>query len=209
MSTQTTFEDRLLDRLRLVVAANPAPPEPGARQPRRRRWPAAAIGLAAAGVAAVLAVVIAGGTQAAYAIDSQPDGSVTVHIASLSDAAGLQAALRNRGIAAIVDYSATCMPVPAPPTSTVTRPDTGGPPFSQVKQAPGAGHKRHAMEVGVRVEVSKGPNGTNGVTFKIYPSSIPAGQNVYITTYSRKMNALSVRIGANPPTPPCPTAAPR
>jgi hypothetical protein len=207
VGTQTIFEDRLLDQLRSVVAANPAPPEPGARPPRRRRWAAAAAGLAAAGAAAMLAVIIAGGTQAAYAIDSQPDGSVTVHIASLSDAAGLQAALRRRGIPAIVDYSATCKPVPASPG--VTRHDKGGPTFSEVKRAPGAGHKRHAMRVGVRIEVSKGPNGTSGVTFKIDPSSIPAGQNVYITTYSGKMNALSVRTGSKAPRPPCPPPVPR
>jgi len=202
VSTQTIFEDRLLDRLRLVVAANPAPPEPGARPPRRRRWATAAAGLAAAGAAAVLAVIAAGGTQAAYAIDSHADGSVTVHIASLSDAAGLQAALRDRGIPAIVDYSATCKPGPGPPG--VTPRDKGARTFSEVKQAPGSGHKRHAMQMGVRVEVSKGPNGASGVTFKIDPSSVPAGQNLYITTYSGKMNALSVRAGSKAPTPPCP-----
>jgi hypothetical protein len=208
VTIQTTFEDRLLDRLRLVVAANSAPPEPGARHPQRRRWPAAAAGLATAGIATVLAVVIAGGTQAAYAIDSQPDGSVTVHIASLSDAAGLQAALRDRGIPAFVDYSATCRPVPAPPANSATSPDTGGPPGSQVQQALARPPRTSSTRGGVWAEVSKGANGTHGVTFKIYPSSIPAGQNVYITTYSRKMNALSIKVGSKAPTPLCPPAAP-
>ncbi len=214
MSIQTTFEDRLLDQLRLVVAGNSASPGDGAPLPRRRRWPAAAAGLAGAGLVAALALVIAGGTPAAYAIDSQPDGSVTVKIASLRDATGLQAALRDRGIPAFVDYSATCRPapaprpVPAPPASSVIRPDTGRPPFSQVQQGPAPSPRTRDMRSGVRVEVSKDGGGTHGVTFRIDPGSIPAGQNVYITTYSRKMNALSIGIGSHPPTPPCPPAAP-
>jgi hypothetical protein len=206
VSTRTTFEDRLLDQLRLVVAANPAPPEPGARQPRRRRWPVAAAGVAAAGVAAALVVVIAGGTQAAYAIDSHGDGRVTVHVASLSDAAGLQAALRARGIPAIVDYSATCRSVPYPPAPRVRH---GGRSVSQVKQRARARVQRaRGMHTGVPIEVSKVTHGTRGVTFTIDPSSIPAGQKLYITTYSGEMNALSVRIGSKAPTPACPPTAP-
>jgi hypothetical protein len=165
----------------------------------------AAAGLAAAGLATALAVVIAGGTQAAYAIESHPDGSVTVHIASLSDAAGLQAALRARGIPAIVDYSATCRSVPFPPGSSVTRPATGRP--SEVKQTPARSRGRRGVHRGVRVEVSKA-RGTGGVTFRIDPSSIPVTKNVYITTYSGEMNALSIRIGSEPPTPACPPLAP-
>lgn len=208
MTTHTTFEDRLLDRLRLVVAANAAPPQPRARQPRRRHWPLAAAGLAAAGVAAAFVIVIPGGTQAAYAIDSQPDGTVTVQIASLSDAAGLQAALRDRGIPAIVDYSATCRSVPAPPAGGATRPDPGGESSSHVERAGAPAPGKNAMQVGARVQVSKDTNGTGEVTFKIDPASIPAGENVYITTYSREMNALSIGTGSKAPTPPCPPATP-
>jgi hypothetical protein len=64
------------------------------------------------------------------------------------------------------------------------------------------------MHVGVRVQVSKDAQGTRGVTFTIDPGSIPAGQNVYITTYSRELNALSIGIGSKAPTPPCPPATP-
>jgi hypothetical protein len=165
----------------------------------------AAAGLAAAGLATALAVAIAGGTQAADAIDSHPDGSVTVHLASLSDAAGLQAALRARGVPAIVDYSATCTPVPYPPGSSGTRPAPGRP--SEVKQTPARSPGRRGMHRGIRVEVSKA-GGPGGVTFTIDPSSIPAAKNVYITTYSGEMNALSIRIGSKPPTPACPPTAP-
>ena len=206
MTLQTTFEDRLLDRLRLVVAANPAPPQPGVRLPRRHRWPAAAAGVATAGTVAALAVVVPGGTQAAYAIDSQPDGSVTVHLARLSDAAGLQAALRDRGIPAFVDYSATCTPMPTPPASRVTKPDSHAP--TEVQPAPGHSPPIRRMQAGIWVEVSRGANGPHGVTFRIYPGSIPAGKNVYITTYSRRMNALSIGIGSKAPRPPCPPPAP-
>jgi hypothetical protein len=208
MTTQTTFEDRLLDRLRLVVAANSAPPERGVRQPRRRRWPLAATGLAGAAVAAALIVVIAGGTQTAYAIDTQPNGSVTVHIASLRDAAGLQEALRRRGIPALVDYSATCTRMPAPPPGGVTRHGAGGPRGFEVHRAPAPARGARRMRVGVRVQVSRDANVTDGVMFTIDPGSIPAGQNVYITTYSREVNALSVGIGFKAPTPPCPPGAP-
>jgi hypothetical protein len=208
VSTQTTFEDRLLDRLLLVVATNPGPREPGAPRPRRRRLPVATAGFASAGVVAALAVVIAGGTQAAYAIVSHPDGRVTVRLASLSDAAGLQAALRHRGIPAVVDYSATCRPVPYPPAPSVAHPN-GGRPGHQVKQRSGARLQRaRGRHAGVRIEVSKATHGTRGVIFTIDPSSIPAGQKLYITTYSSQMNALSVRIGSKATTPACPPTTP-
>jgi hypothetical protein len=206
VSTQTTFEDRLLDQLRLVVAANPTPPEPSVRQPRRRRWPVAVAALPAAGVAAAIAVVTAGGTQAAYAIDSHPDGRITVHLASLTDAAGLQAALRARGVPAIVDYSATCRSVPYPPAPRVRH---GGRSISKVKQPASARLQRaRGMHAGIPIEVSKVTHGTRGIIFTIDPSSIPAGQKIYITTYSGEMNALSVRIGSRATTPACPPTAP-
>jgi hypothetical protein len=62
--------------------------------------------------------------------------------------------------------------------------------------------------VGARVTISRDADGPGGVTFTIDPESVPAGQNVYITTYSGEMNALSIGIGSKAPTPPCPPAAP-
>jgi hypothetical protein len=103
--TPTTFEDRLLTELRAVVAARPAPElvTASARAPRTRLILAA--GALAATVAGVF--VVTGGDNAApaYAVEKQPDGSVTVAIHSLSDAAGLQQKLRAAGIPAVVDYT--------------------------------------------------------------------------------------------------------
>jgi hypothetical protein len=202
----------------LVAAAERQTLAAAAGSGRRWRVPASshgvrarvviAAGVAVAAVVAILAATITGGTTDAYAIDSQPDGTVTVQIASLSDAAGLQAALRDRGIPAIVDYSATCTPVPGPPPTSVTRPEAPGPPADEVEQAPEPAPGTSAMDVGARVQVSKDTNGSGGVTFTIDPGSIPAGQNVYITTYSGEMDALSVGVGSKAPTPLCPPAAP-
>jgi hypothetical protein len=111
MSPQTRdrFEERLLTELRAHVARTADAHTP-ARAPQRARRrialrprPIAAAGglLAAAAVAVVLA---SGGDGAdpAYAVTPQSDGSVTVSVTSLDDAAGLQAALRDAGVNAVV-----------------------------------------------------------------------------------------------------------
>src|SRR4051812_4683219 len=104
--THTTFEDRLLAELRAVVAARPAPAPPPSPPPARR-LPRARLSLAAgaATVAGVLLATGGGGAAPAYAVEKQPDGSVTVEINSLRDAAGLQEKLRAAGIPAVVDYT--------------------------------------------------------------------------------------------------------
>lgn len=201
MTSQTTFEDRLLDQLRSVVAANPVSAEPAVGRGRRRRWPAVAAGFAGAGAAVALALGIAGGSQPAYAVEGGAGGLVTVHIASLRDAAGLQAALRRRGIPASVDYSVRCRHMPAPPGTRVA-PRGTRPHFSEVLRAPASRLHAREMQAGVRVELTRGS--AHGVMFQIEPSSIPAGKRLYITTYSRKLNSLAIGIGSRAPTPPCP-----
>ena len=47
---------------------------------------------------------LSAGTQAAYAVTKNPDGTVTVEIDSLTDAAGLQAKLQAAGVNAVVEY---------------------------------------------------------------------------------------------------------
>jgi len=107
------FEERLLEELRsLVVARTSSAPE----QPRatRRAWVASRPRrrlVVAGSIAAVLAVatgagvpLFAGGASPAYAVSTNDDGTVTVVIKSLSDAAGLQANLRDAGIHAVVQY---------------------------------------------------------------------------------------------------------
>jgi hypothetical protein len=105
MTPETRFEDRLLTQLRAHVERNAAPgPAPAPR--RRALWrpaPIAAAGglLAAAAVAVVLATG-GDGADPAYAVTPQTDGSVTVSVGSLDDAAGLEQALRDAGVSAVV-----------------------------------------------------------------------------------------------------------
>jgi hypothetical protein len=104
------FEERLLDELRSLVVARPTPGPEGRPRAWVTSWPRRRLVLIG-GVAAVLAVVAAagvpflsGGAEPAYAVTSNGDGTVTVEINSLSDAAGLQAKLREAGIRAVVQY---------------------------------------------------------------------------------------------------------
>jgi hypothetical protein len=101
----SNFEERLLRELRSQVAAPPA--DRGQRRPLwRGRRPVLAGGLAAVLAAAATAGVffLSTGTQAAYAVTKNADGTVTVEIDSLSDAAGLQAKLQAAGVNAVVEY---------------------------------------------------------------------------------------------------------
>jgi hypothetical protein len=104
-----SFEDRLLNELRSVVLANQTSGEG-----RRRSWTASRsprqLALAGAGavlvaVAAVAAVqLVGGGAAPAYAVNKNDDGTVTVEISSLGDAAGLERKLLDAGIPAVVQY---------------------------------------------------------------------------------------------------------
>jgi hypothetical protein len=104
-----SFEDRLLQELRSMVVASQEPFEKGrrswarSRSPRRLALAGATVVLAA--VAAVAAVqLVSGGAAPAYAVNKNDDGTVTVEISSLSDAAGLEQKLREAGIPAVVQY---------------------------------------------------------------------------------------------------------
>lgn len=103
------FEERLLRELRgLVTGQRDQAAERGGRLVRarsRRRL------LPVAGAAAVLAVaaaagvpLLSGGAEAAYAVTRNGDGTVTVEIASLRDAAGLERKLREAAVPAVVQY---------------------------------------------------------------------------------------------------------
>jgi hypothetical protein len=99
------FETALLGELKEHVATQPAR-APLAERPhrRRRRW---AAGSAAAAAAATAYVVVSPGGPAvspAYAVDQQSDGDIVVTIHRLEDSDGLEAALRDLGIDADVNY---------------------------------------------------------------------------------------------------------
>jgi hypothetical protein len=107
------FEDRLLGELRTVVAERASEAQRPSGRPRghvargRRRFALAA--------ALAVIVVLAGmtgllrhfgdGAPPAYAVTRHGNGSVTVEVRSLRDAAGLQRALRAAGVPAVVRYT--------------------------------------------------------------------------------------------------------
>jgi hypothetical protein len=101
----SNFEERLLHELRSVAEAQPAA---GSRRHGAR--PGRRLALAGGLVAVVAAAAVAGalllsaGTQAAYAVSKNADGTVTVEIDSLTDAAGLQSKLQEAGVNAVVAY---------------------------------------------------------------------------------------------------------
>lgn len=106
MSTQTTpppeldpFESRLLAELRREVGA------PDARAPRRTRRRALAVAAAVAAGAVVGVVLVPGlGTTPVYSVQEGNSGEIEVEINRPEDAAGLERALEEHGIAADITY---------------------------------------------------------------------------------------------------------
>lgn len=147
------FEQRLLDELRaLVIAQPPSSSERPLRSPRswapsRPRLVLAGSIVALAAVAAGAGVLLlAGGATPAYAVSTNDDGTVTVEINSLSDAAGLESKLREAGIHAVVQY--------LPPGKTCKQPW-----FTPVSHEHGPGHEpamsavHHASDVLTRFTI--------------------------------------------------------
>jgi hypothetical protein len=98
-----TFEDKLLAELRTVVAERPA--DIRRKRPKRLLVGIAACLTLAAGTA--VAVPMLGGehtTSPAYAVVTQPDGTVRVTIYRVEDDKGLEKRLRAAGIPAVVDF---------------------------------------------------------------------------------------------------------
>jgi hypothetical protein len=108
------FEQALLQELRTVVADRTAS---RTRIARLRRRGIVALPVGAVGVAAAVAFGVSalGGASAAYAVTKASSGDIVVTINSLSDAAGLQSALRADGINADVNYDGNGTPTPPAP----------------------------------------------------------------------------------------------
>ncbi len=108
------FEQRLLTRLKAVVAERGAAAAAGeaaeaqvASPSWRRHGPRLALGAATALVAVAVALIVgAGGDNppAAFAVEAQEGGGVTIKIYSLSDASGLERALAQAGIPSQVTW---------------------------------------------------------------------------------------------------------
>jgi hypothetical protein len=220
MSMSTHFEERLLQHLRQVVADRPAPnpavaSAPAPRRTHGRRFVLAGAGGVAAVAAAVAVIASSGGvTESAYAVTPRADGSVTVKISSLSDAAGLERALRAAGVPAVVRYSgATDCPAPAGG-------DAGGTVEQQKSPTAGAeagttdqhkpagadsGPSSHSGGAEPAPGAAKGPmvtggvqTGVDGSTFTIDPGTLASGDKVYITAPDRTKQSLGLYIGKDP-----------
>jgi hypothetical protein len=142
----TTFEDRLLTELQTIVREQPAEAPTPAHRPRGRRR--LVIAGATAGVLAIAAAVgvpfLSRGPAPAYAVTPNGNGSVSVEISSLRDAAGLEQKLRDNGIPAVVRY------LPAgkmckQPWFTPAGPGVAGPMSGSVQGSPGGGATRFTI----------------------------------------------------------------
>lgn len=104
-----SFEDGLLADLRAEVAARaaggPTRNRTGPRPGRRRL--AGALTAVAAATVTVVGVPALLGPSPAYAVGDGPGGTIEVEIDRLEDAAGLEQALADEGVAADVQYLGT------------------------------------------------------------------------------------------------------
>lgn len=101
------FESALLVELRDHVATRSAPELTTPQRHPRRRVVAGAAVAAVAATAFVVASLGGPGASPAYAVEQTAGGEVVVTISRLEDSAGLERALRDKGIDADVDYDPT------------------------------------------------------------------------------------------------------
>ena len=173
----SNYEDRLLVELQKLV-----PAEPAERGPGRRGRLALAGGVTAAVAAGAAAAVflLSAGSQAAYAVTKNSDGSVTVQVDSLSDAAGLQAKLQAAGVNAVVEYL----------------------PEGKMCKQPWFTPAGHAAASGTQSS-SVGHDGDGSTSFTI-SGDLPAGDTLVISTQSGANDAQALAIGwAQGTVPPC------
>jgi len=170
-SPETKFERRLRVDLESVVAergaeraARMAAGERPAKPAWRRRGPRLGLaGVAVVGVATVALVVSAGGedTPAAFAVEPQPEGTISVEVRGLEDSAGLEKALEEAGIPASVTYLSSGMACKEP----------------RFHAAPSA--------EGGRALVSGPISGEGPIDFTIGRDEVGPGQTLVVTAWPR------------------------
>lgn len=195
-----TFESSLLTELREHVAHQAAAPARRTRA-KRLKWSVVPAGGVAA---AAVAFVLVQSPAAAYAVEKADNGDVVVTIDKLSDAAGLQSALRADGIHAVVNYDADFVPV-APPgisggSAGGSDPEFGtesGPKITSDKRpepsltrsgtvVTGSAPKGCGSTEPVNVAMS-----ADSVTFRIGADQIDKSATLYITTGGSQGSGLS------------------
>jgi hypothetical protein len=221
------FEDRLLAELRQAVAARPAPAlSTSTRRYRTRRFALSGVSVAAATAAIAVVAISSDATPSAYAVDSAPDGSVTVSINRLDDAAGLQARLQAAGVPAVVAYdapaAAKCMtivpkggeaPAAGPLMSAPARTsggDLGDGPTTTTRPAeegasadpgrPGgtapAGTGAGIPAGAVTAAAVRVDGDRSAATITIAPGQIPAGKKLFITTSTGAVDTIGMTIAS-------------
>lgn len=170
----TRFKNALLDEL----VAHAQLPAPTARPARPRRVQVIRMGLAGAGAGALVAVTVAAsvvglaGQQAAYAVETNHDGTVTITFRELADAEQATRDLRAAGVPAQVvemAWPGSCattprgVPVPAPPRGT-----GAGYNIAMPSPYPYQGDEREWLPKQSRTRLT------------INPSAIPAGAELFI-----------------------------
>jgi hypothetical protein len=182
--TQTQFEDRLLAELRQVVAERPASGVRAAPRRRPTRLVVGSVTATAIVAGAVLAATLSwgGDVTPAFAVDRKPDGTITVKINRLSDAAALEAKLRAAGVSAVVHFAATPAKICRPPGK------------ASVPRAAGPVH--------VASSVSAAPG--RPATFSITRNMVRPGQTLLMTTGAGKPGPDTLALAVvNDPVPSC------
>lgn len=177
----SNFEERLLNELQTLVSSE----QPVDRGQRRPVWRRSRLALAGGLAAVVTAAAVGGvfffsaGTQPAYAVTKNADGTISVEIDSLTDAAGLQAKLQAAGVNAVVEYL---------PQGKMCRQPWFTP----------AGHV-----AGETQQSSVGPAGDGAIRFTI-SGDHPEGATLVVTTQTGSGNETALGLGwANGEVSPC------
>jgi hypothetical protein len=174
----SNFEERLLVELRKTVTAEPVVPGRW-RRPGRRLAVAGGLAMALAAAATIGVFFLSAGTQAAYAVTKNADGTVTVEVDSLTDAAGLQSALQAAGVNAVVEYL----------------------PAGKMCQQPWFTPLGHPLDGTTQSGVQHLENG--GVSFTL-SANIPTDATVVIQTQTGPDDETALSIGyAQGEVPPC------
>lgn len=204
-----SFETALLNELRRIVTehAERRPHHPLASRLRRPGFIAVPVGVAGAAAAAVVGLGALSGATAAYAVTTASSGDVVVTINSLSDASGLQSALRANGIDAIVNYDANgSSPPPIPagsgavdggssasgraPAGTGPAPVTSQSNHQGSSSASGAGGAGSSTSTGpAPLEIHLSGNGPDTIT--IPAADVHNGYVLHITTSGSSASGLA------------------